>query len=160
MKTCSKCKSPKELAGFSSSNGKIQSWCRTCVLAHNRKKYSEMSQEERRGRHYKWTYGFTKEQIATILNNQGNKCAICGTSETYQWQVDHDHETRKIRAVLCQRCNYVLGAVKEDVWVASGILSYIIYHKQLVDVSDLSWAGVPAGGYKCPPNSQVGLGKK
>ena len=47
---------------------------------------------------------------------QGGRCAICGTS-VFHWQafsVDHNHDTGKVRALLCQNCNAALGKFNDD----------------------------------------------
>lgn len=43
---------------------------------------------------------------------QNNSCAICGKIK--KLNVDHDHNTGKIRELLCQRCNSLLGWTKEN----------------------------------------------
>lgn len=51
-----------------------------------------------------------------MVSEQQNKCAIC----TYEFtdanlpQVDHDHITGKVRALLCRTCNMGLGVFRDD----------------------------------------------
>jgi Recombination endonuclease VII len=55
-------------------------------------------------------YGITVAQYAEILEAQGNTCAICkGTNMALPLCVDHDHETGKVRGILCTNCNLLLG---------------------------------------------------
>ena len=61
-------------------------------------------------------YGLTPETFKTMLTGQGGVCAICGAPD---WGrngpiVDHNHRTNKIRGILCNGCNSVLGHSKED----------------------------------------------
>lgn len=52
-------------------------------------------------------YGLTPEQYAALLEKQDGKCAIC--CETKDLHVDHCHETKKVRGLLCGACNRGLG---------------------------------------------------
>jgi hypothetical protein len=51
-----------------------------------------------------------------MLKDQGNKCAICGSlspgKKETSFHVDHDHETGKVRGLLCELCNVGLGYFK------------------------------------------------
>lgn len=56
-------------------------------------------------------YGITAERYEEILSRQGGVCAICkqlpeGTNSfTKSLHVDHDHDTKRVRGLLCWRCN-------------------------------------------------------
>ena len=56
-------------------------------------------------------YGITPEQFDALLASQGGVCAlfeVCGSREpggSGEWHVDHDHETGRIRGLLCTCCN-------------------------------------------------------
>lgn len=68
--------------------------------------------------HNRWqtifqSYGITKEDWCALFKRQGQKCAVCKrkTPDTKRgWHTDHDHETGKVRGILCSRCNTVCGA--------------------------------------------------
>lgn len=68
------------------------------------------------------SYGITKEQYNLILNKQNNKCAICEIDFSLltlrQIHLDHNHETGKVRGILCYKCNLAIGHAKES----SGLL--------------------------------------
>ena len=63
-------------------------------------------------------YGLTKADFAELFMSQGRCCAICekesedGTGE--EFSVDHDHATGKVRGILCQGCNTLLGFIEKD----------------------------------------------
>lgn len=62
-------------------------------------------------------YGITLDEYNTMMKNQGYKCAICGVPElecTKGLYVDHNHETKIIRGLLCEACNFMLGKAKEN----------------------------------------------
>lgn len=58
-------------------------------------------------------YGLTLESFHEMRRQQNCSCAICGVHETKSTKgtlyVDHDHETGKVRGLLCNRCNIILG---------------------------------------------------
>ena len=56
----------------------------------------------------------------------GKSCAICG--ETEQLHVDHDHETGRIRNVLCRRCNLGLGNFRESPELLARAIEYLKTH--------------------------------
>ena len=61
--------------------------------------------------------GCSKEQYDLLFKEQDGKCAICDREVGHSSKngadcklaVDHDHETGKIRGLLCNRCNRGLG---------------------------------------------------
>ncbi|KKN26953.1 hypothetical protein LCGC14_0869490 [marine sediment metagenome] len=53
-----------------------------------------------------------------MFSTQNGECAICGTHSSELDQalsVDHDHSTGKVRGLLCNSCNLMLGLVKDDI---------------------------------------------
>ena len=62
-------------------------------------------------------YGLTAEEYWQIYNYQGQRCFICqrATGARKRLSVDHDHETRIVRGLLCTPCNRnVLGHLRDD----------------------------------------------
>jgi hypothetical protein len=57
---------------------------------------------------------------------QGSRCAACGRQESLKWCLDHDHETGKLRGVLCDTCNRTLGHSKECVDRLIRVAAYIL----------------------------------
>ena len=56
-------------------------------------------------------YGITLEQRDAIFMSQNYKCAACGDAAGTRkgWTTDHDHDTGKVRGILCQPCNLIAG---------------------------------------------------
>jgi hypothetical protein len=80
------------------------------------------------------TYNLTVFEYEAMAEAQNYCCAICGGYETgknKKLHVDHDHETKEVRSLLCTRCNTALGLVKEDPEIALSLLNYIQRHKQI-----------------------------
>ncbi len=77
--------------------------------------------------HLKRKYGISLEDYQAMWDAQGGLCANCHQPETrvsnygtkdspVSWlAVDHCHKTGKIRALLCFRCNTLIGKVNEDI---------------------------------------------
>src|SRR6266567_3377847 len=60
-------------------------------------------------------YGITWDEYQEMFESQKGLCAICqGVEEGRMLSVDHDHETGKVRGLLCGSCNRALGLFKED----------------------------------------------
>lgn len=69
-------------------------------------------------------YGLTREEYDALEW----RCAICGTIEGKLF-IDHDHNTGKVRDVLCHFCNSALGMLKEDVSVMANMIRYVEGHR-------------------------------
>ena len=70
-------------------------------------------------------YGITKEDYTGILEKQNSCCAICGTSGTRKLCVDHNHDTGKVRGLLCDMCNSALGFFKDSKLTLSSAVEYL-----------------------------------
>lgn len=69
----------------------------------------------------KKSFGITQGVYDFLFKKQNGVCAICKKSESavrdgkVKWMaVDHCHSTMKIRGLLCQTCNSMLGQAKDD----------------------------------------------
>ena len=66
----------------------------------------------KRAYNLKVTYNMTLEDYQRMFDTQKGKCAICKKHQNefkYPLHVDHDHNTGKVRGLLCGRCNAGLG---------------------------------------------------
>jgi hypothetical protein len=80
------------------------------------------------------TYGITAEEYQAMIVAQNNKCAIChvefvGVKEEPKSQrphVDHNHDTRWVRGLLCSNCNFGIGYLKEDIIRMQSAIEYVI----------------------------------
>jgi hypothetical protein len=83
-------------------------------------------------------HGLTIEQFEEMWERQGGKCANprCTTTSSKKLlndresglNVDHDHETGKIRGLLCGSCNRALGHAKDDLSRLRGLIEYLQTH--------------------------------
>lgn len=82
-------------------------------------------------------YNLTASREATMLSAQNNRCAICkgGSPKSnggVTWLIDHDHSSGKVRGLLCQACNLILGHAKDNVGVLKSAIQYLLKHKKSV----------------------------
>jgi hypothetical protein len=79
----------------------------------------------------KQDYGITHDDYITMHEKQGGKCAICRgvNDDGALLVVDHNHETMKVRKLLCRRCNWMIGHAKEDVSVLAAGIAYLEEHR-------------------------------
>lgn len=92
------------------------------------------SPEQKRDYHLRMNYGLTSGEFSRMLDEQGQRCANpgCRTSAPKPgWHVDHNHETGRVRAVLCAECNRLLGAARESEAVLLGAVEYLRAHRHV-----------------------------
>jgi hypothetical protein len=97
--------------------------------AENPERYAYL---QRRSRLRK--YGMTPEDYDALLLAQGGVCAICRTEETdldsrrnkpRSLAVDHDHESGRVRALLCGMCNKGIGAFMDNADLMRAAVNYL-----------------------------------
>ena len=112
MRACNKCGDHKPLNDFA-RNAKakdgLHPWCKPCKASAARAWYANTKPARRvqhRSKHLESAYGITDAQYALMLAGQAGVCALCGRPpKKYRLSIDHDHSTRRVRALLCNHCN-------------------------------------------------------
>lgn len=66
-----------------------------------------------RDREFRRKYGITLDDYEILVEQQNAECQIC-TDSSKQLVVDHDHNTGKVRGLLCAKCNAGLGMFQDD----------------------------------------------
>lgn len=80
----------------------------------------------------KQTYGITIEDWEGMFSSQEGRCAICGKHQSEVgkvFSVDHDHETGKVRGLLCHLCNMGLGSFQDDAELLENAMAYLDKYK-------------------------------
>jgi dCMP deaminase len=102
-----------------------------CVNCNNNKRTSEFQRKR--------SCSVTPLQYEELFKLQAGVCAICRQPE---WRlntkkngvrslcVDHDHETGKVRGLLCGSCNSAIAWLKEDTRALLSARSYLLKHKE------------------------------
>ena len=83
-------------------------------MARRRAKDPEGFRAKQRRYEMLHSYGITEEDYDRLFEEQGGVCAICGESPEDHLAVDHDHETKAVRGLLCRRCNSGLGLLGDS----------------------------------------------
>lgn len=96
----------------------------------NKEALAEKRKPKQHGYRLATNYGISEEEYATLLAQQGGKCAACGGDNSLNRQstrlfVDHDHVTGKIRGLLCHSCNVAAGLLKDDPERALRLAEYL-----------------------------------
>lgn len=94
------------------------------ILLHNSRSWR--SPVQRRQDRLKSKYGITTPEYNQILSMQKGVCAICGRAPGRRsLAVDHDHDTGKVRGLLCGRCNSALGLLGDNLVGVERALQYL-----------------------------------
>jgi len=73
-------------------------------------------------------YGITITQYDTMYEEQQGRCKICGLDQERldrRLCVDHCHVTGKVRGLLCDPCNRLLGQAKDRIHVLLKAAEYL-----------------------------------
>lgn len=124
MLQCQECERWRYLAAFAiiwNANNEYvgrEPICKKCKGKMG--KDPEKMSEEAKDKFYQSEYGLTLAQVQAMSRAQGDVCAIC--HEKKFLVVDHDHETGKVRGLLCYRCNTFIGGHKNLAFFQSVVL--------------------------------------
>jgi hypothetical protein len=148
-KVCTTCSEMLPLSSFYKDPNKkdgLYSRCKDChkaATAHyasnNRKVYSGASRKwyhanklKAKNLHLRRKYGISIEQYLALVDAQGNTCAVCktpdktrGQASAEHWCVDHNHQTGKVRGLLCHHCNRALGLLNDNVAHLTTAVQYL-----------------------------------
>jgi hypothetical protein len=106
---CSLCKETLPISEFiyDAERQKYRPRCKVCMSIDRKEHYllnrDTVIQRNRISRYR--SYGLTEEEISSLSDK--TKCEACGEKENLV--VDHCHERKIFRGVLCHRCNITLG---------------------------------------------------
>ena len=125
-KPCPRCGEVNDLT----SNG----YCRPCHNEYSREWVERNKERAKFNRWRNWLrrYGLTPEQYEAMLAAQGGGCAVCAVdvcdASGKRLHIDHDHETDRVRGLLCSRCNLVMGRTAADLEVLQRAVEYLGKH--------------------------------
>lgn len=96
------------------------------VIKHGASK-TKMNPKSARNYHLKNKYGLDLEEYSLMLKSQNYKCVICKSvlEDSRNWPVDHDHQTGKVRSILCYRCNTLLGQANDSIEILRAAIVYL-----------------------------------
>ncbi len=100
-------------------------------VAYGRTRYLE-----KRESHLKIKYGISMDDYKVLHAAQGGRCAICAVDKTNGrggpslFHVDHCHRTKRVRGLLCNSCNRMIGLGKDDPAILRAGADYVERHAQ------------------------------
>jgi hypothetical protein len=128
-KVCTKCKQEKPLTEFY-LYGKADSECRSvktradCKECQRARTAAHRASGRARELALMRQYGLSLSDFNSLLASQNGACAICRIIGV-RWFVDHDHETRIVRGILCQHCNSALGFARDSPVILRACAEYL-----------------------------------
>lgn len=122
LKTCKECYNKKQRENYKVRYKEDEEYRLKRIMSDNKSRW-------------KYRYGVEVVEVLNTLQNQEHKCAnpTCGRSisltspkeNEYQAVIDHNHDTGKFRALLCQRCNIILGNLESNPILVKGLQIYM-----------------------------------
>lgn len=71
-------------------------------------------------------YKIKEEELKTMIENSNYQCEICKKKLVLQELcIDHNHDTKKVRGLLCRECNVGMGLFKDDIFLLQNTISYL-----------------------------------
>ena len=117
-KRCSQCYITKSIDDFHKDKTRSfgrRSHCKQCESLKYQE-YAAKNREKIEDKRLRRIYGIGYGDYLEMVEKQGDRCGMCGTTENpyKSWYVDHNHATGKVRGLLCNNCNTALGMLNDD----------------------------------------------
>ena len=134
-KQCNLCEEELLISNFP----KNRSVCKKCFAKKTKEYYHNRNHDELRDKEYKRRYGIGVKDYDEMLELQEGKCAICqsvdiGSKKSKYFFIDHDHNTGKVRGLLCKKCNIALGEMRDDPDIVYQAWMYLCCDQHKVEV--------------------------
>lgn len=114
--------------------------CKKC-LSEKAMRWVDKNPDRALNAHLRRRFGITLDDYNAILADQGGVCAVCGKPPVIystpggrrrqgrqvkpRLVVDHDHETGKVRGLLCVLCNRGIGFLQDNPEILRQALEYL-----------------------------------
>jgi hypothetical protein len=136
---CRQCRTKRQRAYYAALPPKTAEERKKAVETTRRwrERNLEVVREKSRIAHIKRKFGLSAEEYDRMLQEQNGVCAICGMKckTGFNLAVDHNHDTGKIRGLLCKNCNTALGLLKENPENMLKAIEYLRQHSESDRVS-------------------------
>lgn len=136
-KKCCRCKEIKKSTEFYKRKSSLDGLYYRCIKCEKLRVNSEKKKRQRRYRDIERKYGMSSEEYEQTLKMQNGHCAICPKNKNLC--IDHDHNTGKTRAILCEDCNRSLGMFEDNPQYLLNAADYLNYHagRIIQDITDV-----------------------
>ena len=132
-KTCTKCLIEKPIECFHKRLNRPSGYKSRCIDCVRNAKKPQRSRDYMRKYDLKKSYNMTIEQYDEMLLKQNNCCGICKrhifeiiSTKKFNFCVDHDHKTGRIRGLLCDKCNRGIGLLCDDIDILINAIEYLL----------------------------------
>lgn len=103
------------------------------AAAKRQKEWRKENPRAAKAHEVKRYYGIGIEEYEALLDRQDHKCAICKQQESslqnsgkpFSLAVDHCHDSKKVRGLLCSRCNRGIGIFKDNIATLLSAVEYL-----------------------------------
>ena len=120
IKRCPKCGESKDETQWEfrdKAHTMFSTYCKPCDRVRKklaaRKRYSDKDKRKQENQRQRlWKYGIDKEKFNDLMTKAENSCQIC--KDTENLVIDHCHDSKKVRGILCWSCNIALGHFKDS----------------------------------------------
>lgn len=142
MKACKNCKKPKPLAEYHRDKRKrdgradqckrccierVTAWQKTEHGKTKRKNWARANRTKVIDHRLKTKLKLPHGSYSKMMNAQQSCCAICA-KRFPKLCVDHNHRTGVVRALLCIRCNFAVGLMRDSHEIAMNCANYLRLH--------------------------------
>ncbi len=102
--------------------------CLACKRINGRKyRHKDIKQHNFKNRVGR--YSMSIDIFKDIWSKQNGCCTICGTVfNDANYRIDHNHETGKVRGILCTSCNTGIGLLKDSPQILLQASEYLKNH--------------------------------
>jgi hypothetical protein len=100
--------------------------CKPCHQEYKRQ--SPTTPRNRKAEKLQLRYGLTYEQWEKMREKEGYRCMVCGITEDElgkHLDVDHCHDSGKVRGLLCNPCNTMIGHSRDNIAVLEAAARYL-----------------------------------
>ena len=100
------------------------------ALRERQRTYLEKNRKEHNRKKRLQPYDLTQDELNAMMAEQNGVCKVCGCPPTGKGpnavlHIDHDHDTGKVRGLLCQACNRGLGFFRDDPERLAAAINYL-----------------------------------
>ena len=146
-KKCTSCLEEKPLNGFypRKDRNSYVAACKPCTIKNNYRYRDKEHQKVYKADYHKRNlsrklrndlkkYNLTLDQYNKMLEKQNKCCVMCKLTPDVnkRLSVDHCHKTGKVRGLLCNNCNFVLGLAKDSIEILKNAIVYLEQYEEKI----------------------------
>ena|ERR1039457_5598045 len=127
-RSCNKCRQILPIENFSlrSKSKYKRGKCKECCRQYANQRRDSAIASRQAAVTRRRLYGISDQDYACLVELQKGRCAIC--EQARKLGVDHCHSTGKVRQLLCQNCNTLLGQAFDDPRILEKAIQYLSLH--------------------------------